>query len=233
MKQTDFAQYLKKYIRIYLPGIKVCSSRTIEEYDRVFKIFIYFLDEYEKFDALKFTMKLFNKELIEKFLFYLEKERNCSNKTINHRHSVINSFCKFVCREAPSLMFQLQAIIGIPYRKEIQEFRSYATPEGISLILSQVQTCTKTGIRDLAMFSFMYDTGCRVSELCDMKPKNLRLVSSPIVYITGKGGKCRTVPLQQKDVEILGIYMKIYNLNKTNTNECYLFPNHNGYRITG
>jgi integrase/recombinase XerD len=53
---------------------------------------------------------------------------------------------------------------------------------------------TPLGLRDTALLEFMYATGCRVSEACDLELDALHL-DQGLVLLTGKGDKQRMVPL--------------------------------------
>jgi site-specific recombinase XerD len=232
MKTTDFAYYVGKYLNLYLPRQRAYSPKTCEEYGRVFSLFIEFLETEENIKILKFRLESFNKEIVESFLNYLEVTRGCCNKTINQRLSVLHSFCSYVIYSNPSQIYSIQRILEVPFRKQKDKIMPYTSPEGIKLILKQIPSNNKIGIRDLAMFSFLYDTGCRVSEVCDMKVKNLNLSSSPYAIIEGKGGKSRIVPLQENQIKILKTYINLYKLNLPENNENSLFPNQYGAKMS-
>src|SRR5690606_7950082 len=53
---------------------------------------------------------------------------------------------------------------------------------------------TPLGLRDTALLEFMYATGCRVSEACDLQLGTLHL-DQGLVILTGKGSKQRMVPI--------------------------------------
>jgi integrase/recombinase XerD len=53
---------------------------------------------------------------------------------------------------------------------------------------------TPLGLRDTALLEFMYATGCRVSEACDLELDTLHL-DQGLAILTGKGSKQRMVPL--------------------------------------
>jgi site-specific recombinase XerD len=232
MKTTDFAYYVGKYLNIYIPSQRAYSDKTCEEYERVFSIFLNFLDQDKQIKIMKFKLNDFTKEIVVEFMGHLKIKRGCCNKTINHRLAVLHSFCHYVVYESPKEIYNIQKILEIHYLKFEQKVMSYTTPEGIKLILNQIPLNTKTGMRDAALFSFMFDTGARVSEVCNIKPKNLKLNSQPIVIITGKGGKSRIVPLQESHVTLLSRYMNEFDLNLPENNEKPLFPNQFGGRIT-
>ncbi len=53
---------------------------------------------------------------------------------------------------------------------------------------------TPLGLRDTALLEFMYASGCRVSEVCDLELGSLHL-DQGLAVLTGKGDKQRMVPL--------------------------------------
>jgi integrase/recombinase XerD len=64
----------------------------------------------------------------------------------------------------------------------------------IEALLAAPGLDTPLGLRDTAMLEFMYATGCRVSEACDLELEALHL-DQGLVVLTGKGRKQRLVPL--------------------------------------
>lgn len=64
----------------------------------------------------------------------------------------------------------------------------------IEALLAAPGVDTPLGLRDTAMLEFMYATGCRVSEACDLELSALHL-DQGLVVLTGKGRKQRMVPL--------------------------------------
>jgi integrase/recombinase XerD len=64
----------------------------------------------------------------------------------------------------------------------------------IEALLAAPGLDTPLGLRDTALLEFMYATGCRVSEACDLELEALHL-DQGLVVLTGKGRKQRLVPL--------------------------------------
>jgi integrase/recombinase XerC len=60
--------------------------------------------------------------------------------------------------------------------------------------LVEVPTATSIGRRDRAMLELLYSSGLRLSELCDLRWRELDLADG-LVRVTGKGGKTRLVPV--------------------------------------
>ncbi|NVB42171.1 site-specific tyrosine recombinase XerD [Pseudenhygromyxa sp. WMMC2535] len=66
--------------------------------------------------------------------------------------------------------------------------------EEIERLIAAPGVDTALGLRDTALLEFMYATGCRVSEACNLELGSLHL-DQGLVVLTGKGNKQRMVPL--------------------------------------
>ena len=91
---------------------------------------------------------------------------------------------------------------------------------------------TKSGRRDLALLSLMYDTGARVQEIADLTPVMVRLSKASTIKLIGKGNKARIVPLMEKQVDILNCYMIENKLEAPYANQYPLFSNNRKEKLT-
>jgi len=64
----------------------------------------------------------------------------------------------------------------------------------------------KSGQRNLAMLSLMYDTATRGQEIIDLTPSSIRFDKPYTVKLIGKGKKARIVPLMEPTAKILKRY---------------------------
>lgn len=76
-----------------------------------------------------------------------------------------------------------------------QDPRPGVTVETIKKLLN---TCDRSyyGLRDKAIILFLYDTGLRVTELCDLKFEDINLSTGTVLVKHGKGNKSRMVFFQ-------------------------------------
>lgn len=66
------------------------------------------------------------------------------------------------------------------------------------------------------MLIMLYDTGARVQELADLDLSSLHLkMQNPYVTLIGKGRKGRNVPLMDKTVRHLQVYLKEFHPNRS------------------
>jgi site-specific recombinase XerD len=64
--------------------------------------------------------------------------------------------------------------------------------EEVDAILAATDAATRSGQRDRLLFSFLYNTGARISEALQLRPQDLL---DDAVLLRGKGRKDRAVPV--------------------------------------
>lgn len=64
----------------------------------------------------------------------------------------------------------------------------------------------------------MYETGCRVQELIDLKYEDISFTTPSTVKLRGKGKKIRIIPINDKVKDILCVYCKAYNITDSSHN---------------
>lgn len=117
MKETDFAQYLTQFLSVYLP-CQVGSKRNTQiAYRDSFSLFLRYCRDQENLLPEKLTVAKINRDLILRFLQWLEEERNCKAATRNQRLAAIHSFFSFLMVEEPQYIQQSQKILAIPMKK--------------------------------------------------------------------------------------------------------------------
>ena len=83
--------------------------------------------------------------------------------------------------------------------------------------------------RNKTIIDFMYSTGCRVSELCDVKISDIDF-EEDYIQLTGKGSKQRIVPVGSKLKSNLLLYLKKKN-DKDRTKSPFLFISKSNNRL--
>lgn len=78
--------------------------------------------------------------------------------------------------------------------------------EEVDSLLSTVTGADSVALRDKALLEFLYATGCRISEACDVNLSDLDM-SSRVVRLFGKGSKERIVPFGRTAEKHLGEYL--------------------------
>ena len=95
MKTSDFSLALGKFFNDYLVLQRNVSRNTIVAYRDTFIVFLRFLKESRGININLFRLKDFTSILVREFLNWLERSRENSISTRNHRLAAIHSFSRF------------------------------------------------------------------------------------------------------------------------------------------
>src|SRR4051794_25449461 len=101
----------------------------------------------------------------------------------------------------------------------------FLTRQEMQAILDAPDMSTWAGQRDNALFTLLYNTGARISEIIDLRVKNLILDKSPSIHLMGKGRKQRTVPLWRSTITLMRAWKRRMGEAEDNAP---MFPNRRG-----
>ena len=204
IKDSSFFKQVKGFLTVYLPRHKCSSKNTVKSYRETINLLRIFIKEEKNIPFVKITFDIFSYDLICQFLDWLKDKRKCSAATRNQRLAALNSFLSYAAIQDPALMALCIRVKKIPYHKTGQRCVEYMKKTAIKTVLGQPNVAKKNGFRDRFFMILLYDTGARVQEMLDLRLKDFQLGSStPFVYLTGKGGRTRAVPLMEKTIKHL------------------------------
>jgi integrase len=168
------------------------SVNTIDNYAAQIDLFLRQFKTYPK-------AKEISADKIEVYLL------NISNiNTRKHARCAINSFYKLVINQPNKLQF-------IPNPKKEFKLVEYITAEEAN---SLIASCTN--LKHKTIMCLAFGCGLRVSEIINLKPKNIDSSRMIINIIQAKGKKDRQVQLPQQLLDLLRNYWKEYTPNKPN-----------------
>lgn len=124
---------------------------------------------------------------------YLETRRDIDKldaRSIAKAVSSLRSFFRFACDESIRTDNPAELLQAPKKRYRIPQ---HIPRDRVEQLLSAIDTNTVLGIRDRALFEFIYSAGLRVSEAVALNLDDVFL-SEGIARITGKGSKERLVP---------------------------------------
>ena len=185
----EFIDYLKK-IRNY-------SSHTCKNYYKD-------LIEYETFlniENLKYCDM--NYELSLNYLVFLNK-KNDSKATISRKLSSLRSFYKYLVKIEKVKTNPFLLVSSPKKEKRIPKFINY---NDMDEIFNVPDINTPIGLRDRLILEILYASGIRVSELVNIKIKDIDF-SNRTILILGKGNKERMVSFGEYALDIMNLYMK-------------------------
>jgi site-specific recombinase XerD len=232
IKPTDFAVHLTRFLGSHLPGHIGASTNTIKSYRDTFALFIKYCQSEQGLPPERLHLKHCTRNIIDKFLTWIESTRGCSIATRNQRLAGLHSFFRYLQVEEPGRLLQCQEILTIRVKKHPRASVNYLSLEGLKTLFSMINTDSIRGRRDLTLLSILYDTGARVQEIADLVVVDVRLDAPPTIKLTGKGQKSRIVPLVPQTVALLKSYMQERKLTNPMKKDWPLFYNKNRSKLT-
>lgn len=214
-------KHLDKFLQ-YLIYEKKYSEHTIKNYERDLDYFLLFLN-----DKKISNIKNVTYQIIREYLIHLHNH-NYSKKTICRYITSLRTFFKYLYNEG-IIDSNVTTLISNP--KLDKKLPNYLYPNDLEKLLNSPTTDNVLGIRDSLILELLYSTGIRVSELIDIKVKNINF-NEKRIKILGKGNKERYVLYGNVCEQKLNKYLKesrnIFNKN----NSEFLILNKNGQKIT-
>lgn len=227
-KNSDSVTYLWTqlhcYLKVYLPSIRNSSSHTISTYKDSLERYIDFLTEKKYLPRNKMDFGIFSRQNIKEYLFYMREEKHLNPRTCNLRLTAIRAFLEYCVQEDIDLMAIFTESCTIRNLKVPIKPIEYLQNDEMKALLSAVETKSRTGKRNRMILIFEYDTALRVEELVNVKLCDLHLdKKTSFVSIIGKGRKMRSVPIMEKTVDHLKIYLMEYHPERNWCSEDPLF----------
>jgi integrase/recombinase XerC len=131
-------------------------------------------------------------------------ECGISEKSVNRKIACLRSFFKFLIISEIIEKSPMQKVQALKTRKSLPVF---AEETHLHKILDHfTYPAGFSGLRDKLLIELLYGTGIRLSELINLKNKDVNTLSSTI-KVTGKGNKERIIPLNKSLSELINVYI--------------------------
>lgn len=199
---AKFLEYLSKELNF--------SSNTIISYRQDLADFFCFGEKN------KIYYKNLKREDVRKYLKYLD-DCKLKNSTIARRISAIRSFYNYLLSNGVVENNIFNNVRNPKLEKKLPNYLSY---EELAIILDNIDMSAEIGVRNRLIIEMFYATGCRVSELINIKMSDINTTNKSI-KIMGKGSKERIVYYGEYAEDYLNKYLNT-GFNKGSK---YLFLN--------
>jgi len=195
---VSIQQLVQDFFEKHLTIERNASRNTVLAYRDALKLFLDHSAQRMSCVVDQLDHTIFDIDIVQSFLGWLEKDRKSGPRTRNQRLAAIKAFARYVASVAPEHLERCRRIRDlIPARFEQPEVEYLDEDEMVELVKAA------TGKRDRALLLLMYNTGARVQEVVDLDVCDIRLDPVPIVTLKGKGRKQRTCPLWARTVDAL------------------------------
>ncbi len=191
------------------------SFYTIKNYKLDLTLFFDFLNK------SNINYLYLNKDNVLAYLKYLDK-MNLKNSTISRRISALRTFYNYLMNEG---LINSNIFLNVKNPKLEKKLPNYLNYTEMEELLESIDIKTDEGLKRRLLIEMFYSTGCRVSEIINIKVKDIDFLNKKI-RIMGKGSKERIVYYGDYAKKYLDKYLS-KGLDKD-----YLFINKHGDKYT-
>jgi len=191
------------------------SFYTIKNYKLDLTLFFDFLNK------SNINYLYLNKDNVLAYLKYLDK-MNLKNSTISRRISALRTFYNYLMNEG---LINSNIFLNVKNPKLEKKLPNYLNYTEMEELLESIDIKTDEGLKRRLLIEMFYSTGCRVSEIINIKVKDIDFLNKKI-RIMGKGSKDRIVYYGDYAKKYLDKYLS-KGLDKD-----YLFVNKHGDKYT-
>ena len=213
MKNIDLENYLK-----YLRFNKNYSDNTILSYEKDIIEYLEYLN--------REGLSLYDVKYSDiRFLLNYYDSIHLSNISVRRKISSLKGFYKYLCRMGKTIDNPFSYVTLPKKEKKLPQYLNY---NEMIEIFDVIDTSTLLGLRNRLIMELLYATGVRVSELVNIKIKDINNSERSII-VTGKGDKSRIVFFNEITKKCLNKFIKeSSDVRKSD----YLIINNRGYGIT-
>lgn len=225
----SFATLLQRYFADHLTRHRAASPRTIAAYRDTFRLLLHFAAQHIGKAPTTVSLTDLDSEFVLAFLDHLERDRANGSRSRNARLAAIRSFLRYAAHHDLSALPAIQRTLAVPMKRYDKPLLGFLSRDEMQAILDAPEKGSWTGRRDQALFTVMYNTGARVSEVLALRISDVVLEGSPCAHIQGKGRKQRTVPLWRTTGALLRAWKRdLGGIAQT----APMFPNRDGAAMT-
>ena len=209
--------YIDKFLE-YLKSVKKHSNNTIISYQDDLK---------ELASVLNNNIIDINEEDIKKYLNYLY-DKSYNKNTISRKLSGVRSFYNYLYNHD---IIKINYFTDVHNPKKIRSLPHYLKTSEIDKVLDNTNEVTLYGERNKLIVELLYVTGLRVSELVNIKLKDIDKYNKSI-KILGKGSKERIVYYEDNCSKLLNKYLNNTRRKLDKNNSEYLLLNKFGNKLS-
>lgn len=227
---NNLGRALVRFFQDYLPNQRGMSVHTIRSYRDAIVLYLKFASQDAGRSVERLEVDDLRPQCVTQFLSNLESQRGNGIATRNARLAALHTLARFLATENPQHMATLQAVLGVPFKRGGRSAPiEYLEQDEVRELLGVIDRSDDRGRRDYALFALMFNTGARVQEILNLRPRDVRLDSPAHVRLTGKGNKTRVCPIWATTAKLL---RPLCTAREIGADELPLFVNQRGQALT-
>lgn len=199
--------WLRRFLAEHIVTERNLARNTRSSYRDTFSLLLPFASAKMRKPVERLLVLDLTSGLVLKFLLHLEEVRGCSVRTRNQRLAAIRAFARYVGSRDPALVEWCGHIRAIASKKSMPPAVGWLSRAEMEAMLGGTDRGTSRGRHEYALLLFLYNTGARVSEVTNLKVRDLqfrrRNGGHDLAMLQGKGGKTRLCPLWPETERVL------------------------------
>jgi len=213
--RTEFTKLFfsktKDFLDIFLSRQEDRSPETVKAYRLSLMCFYTYVTTECKLSAVAFCFSDCTYDFVLRYSQYMQENKKLANSTVNQRLAALKAYLRYVSDGNITLMQVYLGVQKVPLLKLSKLQRPIIEKNGLAMILNKPLN-TNIGNRDRMILIILFDSAIRVAELLDITLGDISLeISAPSILIHGKGKKQRVISLNDKTIEHLREYIRIYH----------------------
>jgi len=209
MHITDFQKYIDSEKRF--------SIHTVTSYTTDLNQFILFLSQEYNIDNITEVSFQIVRSWISSLL-----EKGLTPRSVNRKISTLKTYFNFLLKKEVISESPMQKVISPKTSKRLPVYIEQDKMD--ALLNEEMFEATFEGERDRMILALFYATGIRLSELVNLKKKDVDSINNQI-KVLGKRNKERIIPLSNNTIEFLVKFIE------KNTVSQYLFTSFGGKQL--
>jgi integrase/recombinase XerD len=228
MNVSTLPTLLQRFFTDRLTAQLQASPNTIAGYRDTFRLLLRFASQRRNRPPTKLRIEELDSALIGEFLTHIEKIRHNSARSRNTRLAAIRSFYRYVAMNEPEHALHCQRFLAMPSKRYVRRTVDFINRTEMEALLSAPDQSTWIGRRDRTILLLALQTGLRVSEMINLRCRDIELETGAHISCEGKGRKQRCTPLRRDTVKTIAAWLK----ERAGSDDDPVFPTIRGDKLS-
>jgi integrase/recombinase XerD len=228
MNVSTLPTLLQRFFTDRLTAQLQASPNTIASYRDTFRLLLRFASQRRNRPPTKLRIEDLDSALVGDFLTHVEKVRHNSARSRNTRLAAIRSFYRYVAMNEPEHALHCQRILAMPSKRYVRRTVDFINRTEMEALLSAPDQSTWIGRRDRTILLLALQTGLRVSEMINLRCRDIELETGAHISCEGKGRKQRCTPLRRDTVKTIAAWLK----ERAGSDDDPVFPTIRGDKLS-